>query len=462
VPNLIKEVEFSVQQSNSSSQPKSNPMGLTPILLFVVLVVATGLITNDITAMPILVAFFISAGYGLCLNPKGEKISFSEKVQTFCKGGGDKNIILLVLIFLLAGAFYAVTIDIGARDATVNMALQFVPTAMILPGLFLICCFISFAMGTSMGTITALSPIGAGLANSLGLPVELALGVVVGGAMFGDNLSFVSDTTIAATRTQGVQLKDKFRANLMVALPACIATMVLLLVFVDVDTSELIETKDYDVWRILPYLFIIGFALTGFNVITVLAVGIASACVVGLLQGSFTVLTMMHSIQKGMGWMQDLAMIAITIGGIVALMHANGGITWLINRLTKRVTSKKGAEFSIAGLVSFLDITTANNTIAIVTAGPIASDLNEKYGVDPRRTASLLDIFSCSFQGLVPYGAQLLSAAAVVGISPLAITPYCWYPMLIFVFGLLAIWFNFPTFEQKIDDELTGASAAVK
>lgn len=273
------------------------------------------------------------------------------------------------------------------------MALQFVPTAMILPGLFLICCFISFAMGTSMGTITALSPIGAGLANSLGLPVELALGVVVGGAMFGDNLSFVSDTTIAATRTQGVQLKDKFRANLMVALPACLATMVLLLIFVDVDTSELIETKDYDVWRILPYLFIIGFALTGFNVITVLAVGIASACVVGLLQGSFTVLTMMHSIQKGMGWMQDLAMIAITIGGIVALMHANGGITWLINRLTKRVTSKKGAEFSIAGLVSFLDITTANNTIAIVTAGPIASDLNEKYGVDPRRTASLLDIF---------------------------------------------------------------------
>lgn len=248
-------------------------------------------------------------------------------------------------------------------------------------------------MGTSMGTITALSPIGAGLANSLGLPVELALGVVVGGAMFGDNLSFVSDTTIAATRTQGVQLKDKFRANLMVALPACLATMVLLLIFVDVDTSELIETKDYDVWRILPYLFIIGFALTGFNVITVLAVGIASACVVGLLQGSFTVLTMMHSIQKGMGWMQDLAMIAITIGGIVALMHANGGITWLINRLTKRVTSKKGAEFSIAGLVSFLDITTANNTIAIVTAGPIASDLNEKYGVDPRRTASLLDIF---------------------------------------------------------------------
>jgi Na+/H+ antiporter NhaC len=431
-----------------------NPLGLTPILLFVVLVVVTGITTNDITAMPILVAFFISAGYGLCLNPKGEKVSFSQKVQTFCKGGGDKNIILLVLIFLLAGAFYAVTIDIGARDATVNMALQFVPSALILPGLFLICCFISFAMGTSMGTITALSPIGAGLASSLGLPVEMALGIVVGGAMFGDNLSFVSDTTIAATRTQGVQLKDKFRANLMVALPACFVTMILLLL-VDVDTSGIVESGDYDFWRIVPYLCIIAFALTGFNVISVLAVGIASACVVGLFQESFTLLSMMQSIQKGMGWMQDLAMIAITIGGIVALMHANGGITWLIERLTRKVTTKKGAEFSIAGLVSFLDITTANNTIAIVTAGPIAKDLNEKYGVDPRRTASLLDIFSCSFQGLVPYGAQLLSAAAVVGISPLAITPYCWYPMLIFVFGVAAIWFGFPRFKEAQDDELT-------
>lgn len=431
-----------------------NPLGLTPILLFVVLVVVTGITTNDITAMPILVAFFISAGYGLCLNPKGEKVSFSQKVQTFCKGGGDKNIILLVLIFLLAGAFYAVTIDIGARDATVNMALQFVPSALILPGLFLICCFISFAMGTSMGTITALSPIGAGLASSLGLPVEMALGIVVGGAMFGDNLSFVSDTTIAATRTQGVQLKDKFRANLMVALPACFVTMILLLL-VDVDTSGIVESGDYDFWRIVPYLCIIAFALTGFNVISVLAVGIASACLVGLLQECFTLLSMMQSIQKGMGWMQDLAMIAITIGGIVALMHANGGITWLIERLTRKVTTKKGAEFSIAGLVSFLDITTANNTIAIVTAGPIAKDLNEKYGVDPRRTASLLDIFSCSFQGLVPYGAQLLSAAAVVGISPLAITPYCWYPMLIFVFGVAAIWFGFPRFKEAQDDELT-------
>ena len=434
-----------------------NPMGLTPILLFVILVVVTGITTNDITAMPILVAFFISAGYGLCLNPKGRKVSFSEKVQTFCKGGGDKNIILLVLIFLLAGAFYAVTIDIGARDATVNLALQFVPTSLILPGLFLICCFISFSMGTSMGTITALSPIGAGLATSLGLPVEMALGIVVGGAMFGDNLSFVSDTTIAATRTQGVQLKDKFRANLMVAVPACIVTMALLLM-VDVDTTGIVDSGDYDFWRILPYLCIIAFALTGFNVISVLAVGIASACAVGLIQGSFTPLSMMHSIQKGMGWMQDLAMIAITIGGIVALMHANGGITWLIERLTRRVTSKKGAEFSIAGLVSFLDITTANNTIAIVTAGPIAKDLNDKYGVDPRRTASLLDIFSCSFQGLVPYGAQLLSAAAVVGISPLSITPYCWYPMLIFVFGLAAIWFGFPRFVEPQDDELTQTS----
>ena len=429
---------------NTSS---ANFWGLTPILLFVCLVVATGFITDTITAMPILVAFFISAGFALLLNPKGEKLSTSEKIQLFCQGGGENNIILLVFIFLLAGAFYALTIDIGARDATVNMALQFVPTSLILPGLFLICCFISFAMGTSMGTITSLSPIGVGLAESLGIPIPLALGIVVGGAMFGDNLSFVSDTTIAATRSQGVKLTDKFKANLSIAIPASVITLGMLL-FVDVNNAESIQTTSYEFSRILPYLVIIVSALAGLNVIAVLALGIASAATVGVFEGVFTFLTMLQSIQKGMGWMQELAMIAITIGGIVALMHRYGGMTWLINTLTKRVKSRRGAEFSIAGLVSFLDVSTANNTIAIVAAGPIAKDLNEEYQVDPRRTASLLDVFSCGFQGLVPYGAQLLSAAAIAGISPLAISPYCWYPMLILVFGVIAIAINQPKFRS--------------
>ncbi|MEM0911380.1 MAG: Na+/H+ antiporter NhaC family protein [Pseudomonadota bacterium] len=421
---------------------KANFWGLSPILLFVSLVIVTAVITGTITSMPILIAFFISAGFALLLNPKDEELPVVEKIELFCQGAGEKSIILLVFIFLLAGAFYSLTIDIGARDATVNLALQFVPTDMILPGLFLICCFIAFAMGTSMGTVTALSPIGVGLAESLGVPIPLALGIVVGGAMFGDNLSFVSDTTIAATRSQGVKLTDKFKVNLIVAVPASLITMILLLM-VDVSGTHAIQSSNYEPLKVLPYIVIIVAALSGFNVIAVLSIGIATAATIGVLQGEFTVLSMLQSTQKGIGWMQELAIIAITIGGIVALMQRYGGMTWLMDRLTTRVTSKKGAEFSIAGLVSFLDISTANNTIAIVTAGPIAKDLNEEYGIDPRRTASLLDVFSCGFQGIVPYGAQLLSAAAIAGISPLAVTPYCWYPMLILGFGLLSIVFSF-------------------
>ncbi|GGW76693.1 Na+/H+ antiporter NhaC family protein [Alteromonas halophila] len=433
-----------------------NPFGLLPILVFVVLVVGTGILTGDMTAMPILVAFFISAGVALFINPKRQHQSVAQKLQVFCKGAGDSNIILLVLIFLLAGAFYALSIDIGARDATVSLALTLLPDTLILPGLFLICCFISFAMGTSMGTITALSPVGAGLASSLGLPVEMVLGIVVGGAMFGDNLSFVSDTTIAATRSQGVNLKDKFRANLIVAVPACVVTLALILL-IDVNPADVPGTGETDYWRILPYLLIIAAALGGLNVIGVLAVGIISAALIGLAQAQFDVVAMLGVVQKGMGWMQDLAMIALTIGGIVALMHTNGGITWLIEILTRRVKGKKGAELSVASLVSFLDLTTANNTIAIVTAGPITRELSAQYGVDPRRTASLLDIFSCGFQGLVPYGAQLLSAAAVVGISPLAITPYCWYPMLILLFGLLSVASGLPRFTHPHTDPLAQA-----
>ncbi|WP_218309568.1 Na+/H+ antiporter NhaC family protein [Alteromonas antoniana] len=435
------------------SDISANPFGLLPILFFVVLVIVTGVITGSVTAMPILVAFFLSAGLALALNDCKKSLNVADKIHIFCRGGGDKNIILLVFIFLLAGAFYALTIDIGARDATVNLALQFIPRGVILPGLFLICCFISFAMGTSMGTITALSPIGAGLAESLGIPVPMALGIVVGGAMFGDNLSFVSDTTIAATRSQGVKLTDKFKANLVIAVPAALVT-VILLCLIPVDTAVLPQGGPTQWMLVLPYILIIIAALAGLNVIAVLAIGIGSAGIVGLLNGSFTVIEMLQSMQKGLGWMQDLAMIAITIGGIVALMHAYGGIAFLIQVLTRRVKSRRGAEFSIASLVSLLDVSTANNTIAIVAAGPIAKDLNTKYGVDPRRTASLLDVFSCGFQGLVPYGAQLLSAAAVVGISPLSVTVYSWYPMLLLVFGIIAITFNLPRYITRNGDEL--------
>ncbi|MFT5839726.1 MAG: Na+/H+ antiporter NhaC [Flavobacteriales bacterium] len=429
-------------------QPTGNFLGLTPILLFMLLVIGSGLLTQNFSTMPILVAFVICAGFALLLNNKESKLSIAEKVDVFCKGGGDKTIILLAIIFLLAGAFYSVTVDIGARDATVNWALNYVPTAYLLPGLFVIACFIAFAMGTSMGTITAITPIGIGLAENLGVPIPLAVGIVIGGAMFGDNLSFISDTTIAATRTQGVQLRDKFKANLIIVLPAAFLTAALLM-FVEIDGSAEIASKDYDVWLILPYMLIIGCALLGVNVIGVLGIGISSACVVGLSKGLLTLPSMLQSIQKGMGWMQDMVAIALMIGGIVALMKAYGGIQWLVSNITKRITSKKGAEYGSAILVSALDIATANNTIAIVTTGPIVKDLGERYQIDPRRTASLLDIFSCGFQGLVPYGGQLLVAASLAGVSPMALTPYCWYPMLILVFAVFAIATGLPKFKNR-------------
>jgi Na+/H+ antiporter NhaC len=435
-------------------QPAGSFLGLTPILLFMLLVIGSGLLTQNFSTMPILVAFVISAGFALLLNNKESKLSVAEKVDIFCKGGGDKTIILLAIIFLLAGAFYAVTIDIGARDATVNWALNYVPTAYLLPGLFVIACFIAFAMGTSMGTITAITPIGIGLAESLGVPIPLTVGIVIGGAMFGDNLSFISDTTIAATRTQGVQLRDKFKANLIIVLPAALLTAVLLM-FVDIDGSAVITSKYYDGWLILPYLLIIGCALLGVNVIGVLGIGIGSACVVGISKGLFTLPSMLQSMQKGMGWMQDMVAIALMIGGIVALMKAYGGIQWLVSNITKRISSKKGAEYGTAVLVSALDIATANNTIAIVTTGPIVKDLGEKYQIDPRRTASLLDIFSCGFQGLVPYGGQLLVAASLAGVSPMALTPYCWYPMLILVFAVLAIATGLPKFKNMAIDDFS-------
>ncbi len=435
-----------------SDYKHGNFLGLTPILLFVVLVVVSGFIARDFAAMPILVAFMITAGYALILNPKDRKIPLGEKVDIFCAGGGEKTIILLVVIFLMAGAFYSLTIDIGARDATVNWALRFVPTSFLLPGLFIISCFISFAMGTSMGTITAIVPIGIGLAEKIGIPPPLAIGIVIGGALFGDNLSFISDTTIAATRTQGVRLKDKFRANLIIAIPAALLTVAVLM-FVDFNAQAGLELGSYNFWLILPYLLIIASALFGLNVITVLGIGISAACIVGLSTGTFNLLGLFKSIQTGMGWMEDLAVIALIIGGIVALMKAYGGVDWLMATITKNVKSRKGAEFSIASLVSFLDLATANNTIAIVSAGPIAKDLNHQFQIDPRRTASLLDIFSCGFQGLVPYGGQLLTAAALAGLSPLEITPYCWYPMLIIVFGILAIATGLPKFKGPALDE---------
>lgn len=442
-----------VNSEPSFETPVPALIGLSPMMVFVALIVVTGVLAQDFTAMPILTGIVLAAAYALALSPTGVRLGLGQKVDIFCTGAGDKTIILMGLVFLLAGAFYAITIDIGARDATVNLGLTFVPSRLLLPGLFLIACFISFAMGTSMGTITAIAPIGIGLAEAVGLSVPLALGIVIGGAMFGDNLSFISDTTIAATRTQGVQARDKFRANLLIVLPAVVCTFIGLL-FVPIDTTSSVATGDYNILLVLPYLIIIACALTGMNVIAVLGVGIATGCAVGLGTGAFSPLEMFASLHKGMSWMQELVIIALVIGGIVALMRTYGGIDWLLTRLTANAKTARQTEFSIAALVSVLDISMANNTVSIVSAGPIARDLGAKFQIDPRRIASLLDVFSCGCQGIVPHGGQMLAVSALAGISPLAVLPFSWYPMALLFFGVLAIAFNLPRFKDSAQDDL--------
>ncbi|MCY6959259.1 Na+/H+ antiporter NhaC family protein [Clostridium brassicae] len=422
-------------------------LGLTPLIVFLVIFMSTGAITKSFTNMPILVGFMFVLAYSLCLNRKGEKLSLDEKIEIFSRGGGESTIILMVVIFILAGAFYSVANAMGSVESTVNLGLSILPTKAILPGVFIIGCIISFAMGTSMGTITALTPIAVGMSQQTGIALPLIVGTVVGGAMFGDNLSFVSDTTIAATRTQGVELKDKFKMNGLIVLPAVIVTLIILACIPIGNAS--IKVGAYSLLKVLPYVSIIICALIGFNVMVVLAVGILTGSVLGLALGSFNVVQLFGFIQRGFGWMQDLSLIAIVIGGIIELMKYYGGIGFLLDKVTSRVKSKKGAEAGIAALASLIDLATANNTISIVTAGPLAKDISEEYDIDPRRTASILDIFSSAFQGLVPYGGQLLVAAGLAKISPVQLMPYSIYSILMIVFGALSIILGIPRFKRQ-------------
>lgn len=436
-----------MNKQNKNQESHHSFMGLTPLLVFLVVFISTGIITKKFTNMPVLVAFIFVLAYSLCLNRKGEKLSIEEKVNIFSRGGGEPTIILMVVIFILAGAFYSVANAMGAVDSTVNLGLSILPTKAILPGTFLIGCVISFAMGTSMGTVTALTPIAIGMSQQTGIALPLIVGTVVGGAMFGDNLSFVSDTTIAATRTQGIELKDKFKMNILIVLPAVIVTLIIL-ACIPIGSATL-EVGEFSVVKVLPYVSIIICALIGLNVMVVLAVGISTGAIIGLSMGSFGFVELLGFIQRGFGWMEDLCLIAIVIGGIVELMNYYGGIGFLLDKVTSKVKTKKGAEAGIAALASLIDIATANNTIAIVTAGPLAKDITEKYDIDPRRTASLLDIFSSAFQGIVPYGGQILVAAGLAKISPVELVPYSIYSMLMIVFGILAIALGIPNFKKK-------------
>ncbi|MFW0782275.1 Na+/H+ antiporter NhaC family protein [Rossellomorea marisflavi] len=427
------------------NQEKGNLLALLPLLIFVALFLGAGIISGDFYSFPVLVAIIIAAVVALAMNRKD---SLNVKVERFAKGAGNLDIMIMVLIFLSAGAFSGVAEKMGAVDSTVNFALSVIPENLLIVGLFVIAAFISLAMGTSMGTIAALAPIGVGISSGTDISLPLAMATVVGGSMFGDNLSFISDTTIAAVRTQKTEMKDKFKVNFFIVLPAAIITIIALF-FVTLGNQSSVDAGSYSILKILPYLAVIIGALSGLNVFAVLFGGILLSGIIGFIDGSFTPTSYFGSIADGMLGMGEIAFLSILIGGVVELIRHNGGIQALLYLVTRKVGSSKGAQYSTAGLVASTNLCTANNTISIIIAGPLAKSISDEYGVDNRKTASILDIFSCAVQGLIPYGAQMLLVAETAGISPLSILPYAFYPILTAICGLVAIKFALPRFTRR-------------
>lgn len=440
--------------SGKEGKAKGNPWALIPLVVFLIMYLVPSIVTNDFYKMPVSVSFLVASIVAITMNRKD---SISRKVEIFCRGAGDSNIILMCIIFILAGAFAQVAKEMGAVDSTVNLGLSILPGNILVAGVFIICCFISLSIGTSVGTIAALAPMALGISDKTGISLALVLGAVVGGAMFGDNLSMISDTTIAATKTQGCDMKDKFKMNLAIVMPAALITTIIFSIISMGNSTTLGGSYEYSIVKVLPYLGVLISALAGANVMIVLVGGTFFAGIVGLATNSFDIWALLKAIEGGIAGMSELIIISLLIGGMVEVIKHNGGIDFLLDFITKRIKGKKGAEFGIGALVSIVDICTANNTIAIVMAGPIAKDIADKYNVDPRKSASLLDTFSCFFQGVIPYGAQLLTAVGVVGaakISPFEIMKYLYYPYLMGVCTLLAIVLEIPKVKKVEKQEV--------
>ncbi|EEH96546.1 Na+/H+ antiporter NhaC family protein [Clostridium tertium] len=418
---------------------KGNGLALIPLGVFLLVYLGTSIVAKDFYAVSVIVPFLAAALTALIMN---RKIKFDEKVEIFCKGAGNTNILLMIIIFILAGAFAQVAKDMGAVDSTVNLGLSLLPSSLLIPGIFVIGCFIALSIGTSMGTIVALVPIAVGIADKTGIATALAVGAVVSGAMFGDNLSIISDTTISATRTQGCEMKDKFKMNFKIVLPAAIITAVIFMLLTKNSAVVNLEVLEFNLFKILPYIIVIVTALLGVNVIVVLLLGILSSGVVGFIFGSFDIIGLFNSISSGISGMSELIIISILIAGTIEIIKFNGGIDFILNKGLKNFKSKRGAEYGIAMLVSLVDICTANNTVAIVTVGPIAKDISNEFDLEPKRVAGILDMFSCVFQGIIPYGAQLISAAGLAALSPFAIMKFLFYPYLMGICAIIAIYIH--------------------
>lgn len=424
----------------SSVKNKSGFWALSPLLVFLCLYLVTSLIVNDFYKVPITVAFLVSSVYAVAIT---RGLPLNERILQFSAGAANKNVMLMIWIFVLAGAFAQSAKDIGAIDATVTLTFWLLPGHLLMAGFFLAACFVSLSIGTSVGTIVALVPVVAGMAEKTGTDLSFLTAVVVGGAFFGDNLSFISDTTIAATRTQGCSMRDKFRANFHIVFPAALLVLAFY-VYRGIGMHVVSDVEDVEWLKVLPYLVVLLTAFLGINVALVLLLGLVMTGVVGLLTGSLGLFEWFGSMSVGITSMGELIIVTLLAGGMLELIRFNGGVDYVIASLTRRVKGKRGAELCIAALVSIANVCTANNTIAIITVGPLARDIATRYRVDKRKSASILDTFSCMVQGIIPYGAQMLIAAKLASLSPLSIMGYLYYPLAIGVTALLSILMRWP------------------
>lgn len=416
-------------------QKRGNPIALLPIGVFLIIFIGAGILFHDFYTMPAIVGFLIALTVAFFQN---RKVKFQEKVAIISKGIGEENIVTMCLIFLAAGAFSGSIKAAGGVESTVNLGLSIMPSSIAVVGLFIIGCFISISMGTSVGTITAMAPIGVGIAEKTGIPLPICMGAIVCGAMFGDNLSMISDTTIAAVRTQGCEMKDKFRENFFIVLPAAVITAVIFFIIARGNAGIIDDDLSFQIIKVIPYLVVLIGALIGINVFIVLITGTVLSLIVGVGTGAFAVSEMFQKMGDGITGMYDITVISIIVAAIVALVKEHGGIEYILNVIKKRINGERGGEFGISILALLVDCCTANNTVAIVMACPIAKEISEEFKVSPKRSASLLDIFASVGQGMIPYGAQLLAAASLSGLTPIAIMPYLFYPILM---GVSAIGF---------------------
>ena len=421
-------------------------LALSPLIVFLILYLATSIIANDFYKVPITVAFLVSSIYAVAIS----KGSLSKRIETFSKGAGSRNMMLMLWIFVLAGAFAASAKTMGAVDATVNLAVTFLPNSLLLAGIFLASCFISLAIGTSVGTIAALTPVAVGIATQTGISIPMAVAIVVGGAFFGDNLSFISDTTIVATQTQQCKMSDKFKVNSFIVFPVA---FILLIVYgiLGKDVEATTTSESIDILKVLPYVAVIITAMCGMNVLLVLVIGIVLTGIIGMAEGCYDVFGWFSSMADGMLGMSELIIMTLLATGMLTMIRESGGIDFIIGNLTKKISGKRGAELCIASLACLVNICTANNTVAIITTGPIAKDIADRFGIDSRKSASILDTISCFTQGLIPYGAQILIATSLTNeclghtaISPGSMFPYLYYPMAIGIAVLISILFRYP------------------